>query len=172
MLIWNVHFNPQKILGFGYKGLVFCRNNGWLMENMDKGLTVPKWVLINQPKIPPNAPKFIFPNCLPKPKNFVFWWKKASLGVCSPWLAPPCNRMKSFLNLNLTFLCTYNTIQWYDNDKIISTLLTIIHKGGHYLFSVRWVRNNLFSLRRIIDLDFDLHMVISADYGHPMRHKS
>ena len=22
------------------------------MENMDKGLTVPKWVLINQPKIP------------------------------------------------------------------------------------------------------------------------
>ena len=24
------------------------------MENMDKGLTVPKWVLINWPKIPPN----------------------------------------------------------------------------------------------------------------------
>ena len=30
-----------------YKSLVFCRNNGWIMENMDKGLTVPKWVLIN-----------------------------------------------------------------------------------------------------------------------------
>ena len=42
---------PNKYLEFGYKGLVFCRNNGWLMENMDKGLTVPKWVLINQPKI-------------------------------------------------------------------------------------------------------------------------
>ena len=39
-------------MGFGYKGINFCRNNGWLMKNMDKGLTVPKWVLINLPKIP------------------------------------------------------------------------------------------------------------------------
>ena len=43
---------PKNYLGFGYKGLVFCRNNGWLMKNMDKGLTVQKWVLINQQKIP------------------------------------------------------------------------------------------------------------------------
>ena len=123
---------PNKNLGFGYKGLVFCRNNGWLMENMDKGLTVPKWVLINWPKIPeiprslsaqivcpspkkylgfgykglvfcringkhgqgthsskmgadksfentPNAPKFIFPNGLPKPKIW-FRWKKGFSG--------------------------------------------------------------------------------------------
>ena len=40
----------------------FCRNNGWIIENMDKGLTVPKWV--------------------PKPKNYGFQWKKA---VRSPW---------------------------------------------------------------------------------------
>ena len=33
----------------------------------------------------PNAPKFIYPNCLPKPKSFGFQWKKASLGVGSPW---------------------------------------------------------------------------------------
>ena len=32
----------NKYLGCGYKGLVFCRNNGWIMENMDKGLNVPK----------------------------------------------------------------------------------------------------------------------------------
>ena len=31
------------------------------MENMDKGLTVPKWVLINWPKIPPNAHKSYLP---------------------------------------------------------------------------------------------------------------
>ena len=43
---------PNKYLGCGYKGLVFCRNNGWIMENMDKGLTVPKWVLIVWLKIP------------------------------------------------------------------------------------------------------------------------
>ena len=42
---------PNKYLESGYKGLVFCRNNGWIMENMDKGLTVPKLVLIVWPKI-------------------------------------------------------------------------------------------------------------------------
>ena len=31
---------------------------------MDKGLTVPEWVLRNRPKNTPNAPKFICPNCL------------------------------------------------------------------------------------------------------------
>ena len=48
--------------------LVFCRNNGWIMENMDQGLTVPKWVLIVWPKIPPNAPEFICPS--PKVQDF------------------------------------------------------------------------------------------------------
>ena len=42
---------PNKCFRLRYKGLVFGRNNGWLMKNMDKGLTVPKWVLINLPKI-------------------------------------------------------------------------------------------------------------------------
>ena len=31
------------------------------MKNMDKGLTVPKWVVINQPKIPQMPPKFSAP---------------------------------------------------------------------------------------------------------------
>ena len=25
----------------------------------------------------PNAPKCIYPNCLPKPKSLGFWWKKS-----------------------------------------------------------------------------------------------
>ena len=62
----------------GYKGLLFCRQNGWIMENMDKELTVPKWVLIVWPKNTPNAPEFIFPAQAQM--------KKASLGVRSPWL--------------------------------------------------------------------------------------
>jgi hypothetical protein len=37
---------PNKYFGFGHKGLGFCRNNDRIMENIDKGLTVPKWVLI------------------------------------------------------------------------------------------------------------------------------
>ena len=36
------------------------------MENMDKGLTVPKWLLINLPKVP-QMPQIY----LPKPKNLV-----------------------------------------------------------------------------------------------------
>ena len=39
-------------MGCEYKGLVFCRNNGWLLDIMHMGLTVPKWVLINRTKIP------------------------------------------------------------------------------------------------------------------------
>ena len=50
------------------------------MENMDKGLTVPKWVLTVQPKIPQMPQKFI----CPRPKVLDFNEKKASLGVCSP----------------------------------------------------------------------------------------
>ena len=34
------------------KGIVFCINNSLIMENMDNGFLVPKWVLIVQPKIP------------------------------------------------------------------------------------------------------------------------
>ena len=33
-----------------------------------------------------NALEFIWPICLPKPKTSGFQWKKASLGVRSPWL--------------------------------------------------------------------------------------
>ena len=47
---------------FGYKGLFFGRNNDWLIENMDKGLTVPKWMLKNQPKKTPKCPKIYHPS--------------------------------------------------------------------------------------------------------------
>ena len=53
----------------------FFRNNGWLMENMDKGLTVPQMPKMGADKLAentPNALKFICPNCLLKPKNSGF----------------------------------------------------------------------------------------------------
>ena len=41
------------------------------MENMDKGLTVPKWVLIfSSAENTSNAVEFICHICLPKPKSF------------------------------------------------------------------------------------------------------
>ena len=43
------------------------------MENMDKGLTVPKWVLKDSSaKNTPNAPEFIYTICLPNPKSSGF----------------------------------------------------------------------------------------------------
>ena len=42
-----------------------------------------------------NYPKFICPNCLPKPKSLGFWWKKASLGVRSPWSQASKTRKES-----------------------------------------------------------------------------
>ena len=54
------------------------------MENMDKGLTVPKWVLINRPRIPK-----MFQNLYPKlaahaQKFGILMKKLASWDVCSP----------------------------------------------------------------------------------------
>ena len=40
-----------------------------------------------------NAPEFICPICLPKPKSSGFQWKKSSLGVRSP-----CGSVPNFLN--------------------------------------------------------------------------
>ena len=56
--LWTHFVAPTQIpisdeyLGCGHKGLVFCRNNGWIMENMVKESTTPKWVLIVWPKLP------------------------------------------------------------------------------------------------------------------------
>ena len=77
---------PNKYLGFEYKGLFFCRNDGWLIENMNKRLIIAKWVFISKStKSFPNVQTFICPNWLPKPKSLVFRWIKASLGVLSLW---------------------------------------------------------------------------------------
>ena len=71
----------NKYLRCGYKGLVFCRNNGWMLENMDHGpcgLTVPKWVLIFS--LAENKyPKFVCPIFLFKPKSSGFQWKRESV---------------------------------------------------------------------------------------------
>ena len=58
------------------------------MENMDKGLTVPKWVLINWPKIPQMPQNLSAQIVCPSPKVWDFDEKKASLGVRSPCLQP------------------------------------------------------------------------------------
>ena len=76
-----------NILGCGYKGLVFCRNNGWIMRNMDKGLKVRHCTKMGADTSVENTPNTLestCPICQLKPKSFGFQWKKASLGVRSP----------------------------------------------------------------------------------------
>ena len=55
------------------------------MENMDKGLTVLKWVLIVWPKILQMPQKILAQFVCPSPKSLEFSKKKLSLGVRSPW---------------------------------------------------------------------------------------
>ena len=48
------------------------------MENMDKGLTVPKWVLINQPKIP----QIYLPKLSAQAQKFGILMKKGFRSPC------------------------------------------------------------------------------------------
>jgi hypothetical protein len=59
---------PNKYLEFGYKGLVFCKNNGWLMENMVNGLTEPK-----RAENTTKAPKFICPKVWDFDEKMLHW---------------------------------------------------------------------------------------------------
>ena len=50
----------------------YCRINGWIIKNMDKGPTIPKWVLIVQPKIP-QMQQYLSAQCVcPSPKVLDF----------------------------------------------------------------------------------------------------
>ena len=58
------------------------------MKNMDKEPTVPKWVLINWPKIPQMPQKISAQFVCPSPKVVGFSKQKLCLGVRSPWFQP------------------------------------------------------------------------------------
>ena len=70
ILIIQIQLN--KYLEVGCKGLVFCRNKGWIM---DKELMVPNWVLIVGRKYP-KSPKTFQPKITPSPKVLDFWKNK------------------------------------------------------------------------------------------------
>ena len=65
------------------------------MENIDKGLTVPKWVLMVRPKIP-QMPQIYLPNLSTQAHKFWISMKKDSMGVRSP-----CNMHKLWLKISL-----------------------------------------------------------------------
>ena len=63
---------PNKYLGCGYKGLVFCWNNSWIMKKYGQETHCTKIGADGLAKNTPNAPEFICPVCLPKPKKSEF----------------------------------------------------------------------------------------------------
>ena len=60
----------------------------YVMKNMAKELTLAKWVLIIQPKIPQMTQNLSAQFVGPSTKVMDIKEKKASLSVCSPWMNP------------------------------------------------------------------------------------
>ena len=75
-ILCGLNSNPTV----GYKGLVFFRNNDWIMENMDKGLTVPKWVLISLAENTPKCLKIFHPKMSAQAQKLEIF-EKSSLWV-------------------------------------------------------------------------------------------
>ena len=74
----------------------------------------------------PNAPEFICPMCLPKPKSSGFQWKKASLGVRSPWILP-LKKMDVLLSarIKLSFLEHINLHTWLQENVLANFCVNI-----------------------------------------------
>ena len=105
-----------------YKGLDFCRNNGWIMKNMDKGLTVPKLVLIVQSKIP-QMPQNLSTQFI-CPSNWISM-RKASLGVRSPWLLSFSLIIFQFFPLSEKFSWNQTMVWWANFEETWITFWNI-----------------------------------------------
>ena len=73
----------EKFIPSNHENLI-NQTNPPILHNRDKGPIVPKWVLINQPKIP-QMPQNFRPNLSAQAKKFGIFEKKVFLGVRSPW---------------------------------------------------------------------------------------
>ena len=112
---------PKKYFGFGYKGIVFYRNNGCLLKNMDKRVSVTKWVLINRPKIPQMPQKL------------------SAQIVCPSWL----NLKIQLLLMQPWMIAMANSVVWnfkWDFKIILAPFsLSVLHEGRkrskNYIFS-------------------------------------
>ena len=72
-------------MGFGYEGLGFCRNNGWFNGKNGQGTHSTKMGADKLTESTPNTPKFICPNCLPKPKSLVLWSNQLGCKTRTDW---------------------------------------------------------------------------------------
>ena len=137
LILWGPNSNPNptqiNVWDVEIKAYFFVEIGiGWMLENWTKK------VADSLAENTPNAPKFICPNCLPKPKSLGFRRIKASLGVHSPWslrslhLKSHCNANKSLFSANVVLFCKASFFLpdshsgqwciWQANDESLSDL--------------------------------------------------
>ena len=112
------------------------------MEIMDKGLTVPKWVLMNWPKIlkiPQNVSAQIV---CQSPKTLGFRWKKVSLGVHSLWSPIYCSHHRKCI-YTITFLVVSRTFM---TNTAVSPIC-------QYLIQLLFVEKKLQIFRKALVLE-------------------
>ena len=123
----------------------------------------------------PNPPEFICPICLPKPKSSGFQWKKASLGVRSPWKIPSflyIETLKSVSNIGFLIKTQFvakifsNTNYFLERQKG-KEMFFIWPKMK--IFKMRWNDGNIFAtnwvlLRNLVfEIDFDRNSWITYE---------
>ena len=101
---------------------------------MHKGLTVPKWVLINRPKIPQMPPNLSAQIVCLSPKVWDIDEKKASLGVRSPCHLPLHGL--PFTKIWLRLLYSFEAKS--SSDILINLILFTIRQW------ICWVHGNIF----------------------------
>ena len=79
------------------------------------------------------APKSISPNCLPKPRNLWFQWKKTSLGVRSP-----CLQLQYYTRGSLFYSCKRTIL--FTNDHPITYAIVLHLIGSRYQENLVWTR--------------------------------
>ena len=107
------------------------------MENMDKGLTVPKRVLIVWPQIPQMPQNLSAPFVCPSPKVIDFNKKKASMDVRSPCRSA-CPWFKWFLELwNYLKIVLNPWIFWW-NTKQQGAVAKLLNWMSWNIFQDYW----------------------------------
>ena len=136
-------------MGCGYKGWVFCRSNGWILENKDKGLTVPKWVLIVWPKIPQMPQNLSAQFVCPSPKVLDFnekrlHWVSADIEIITSYLGTRWfNKLEAFSNCPFLYMIVPSLGGSSEGMKCVHTInyqnQKSVHCHSSTIYCLKWL---------------------------------
>ena len=142
---FKYHTIPNKYLVFGCKALVFCRNDGWLLENMGKGHKLSKWVLTNRPKIPWVTQKISAQFVCLSQRVWDFW-KKNSLwmSVVRTWAAfqaenARCCAVQHLRHHNLSY-CHVSSTPDSEARKVSKVTYVQLNKYQTDIYISSWIK--------------------------------